>query len=277
MVVDDLVPWAIVAACEVRLRDGEADGIREPLPEGAGRRFDTGREVMLGVPGRDAAPLPETPQVVEREVVAGEEEEGVEQHGAVAGREDEAVPVCPARTGGGMLQVARPEGVGHRRGTHREAWMTGIRLLHRVSGEKTDGVDRHLLQLRLPHLLLSGRLRRPANPPRTVVRCASTLRQERISSACSHAGLRVRNRPGCEALRCSWNPGNGCSSRPASIRWPSRERRGWRSASLWSSSSSFVTTTCRRRRRRRSRSWASWLRSRQRCRLSAGGLNRRWC
>src|SRR5262245_59853843 len=72
--------------------------------------------------------------------------------------------------------------------------MTGIRLLHRVSGEKPDGVDRHLLQFRLPHLLLSGRPLRPANPPATVVWCASTLKQERISSACSHAGLRIRNR-----------------------------------------------------------------------------------
>src|SRR5262249_26792308 len=157
-------------------------------------RGAAGGEAVLGFAGRDDVPRAELGKVVEWEVVAGEEEEGVEQHGAVAGGQDEAVPIGPARTGGGVLQVARPEGVGHRSGTHRETRMTGFRLLHRVSGEKPDGVDRHLLQFRVPHLLLSGRPLRPANPPTTVVWCASTLKQERISSACSHAGLRIRNR-----------------------------------------------------------------------------------
>ena len=207
VMVDDLVARAVVAAGQMRFGDGETDRVRDALTERTRRRLDAGRVVVLGMPRGAAAPLPEGPQVVEGEVVAGEEEQGVEEHRSVTRGEHEAVTVGPSRPGGGVLQVACPEDVRHRCSAHGKAGMPGVRLLHRVSGQKPDGVDRQLIQIRLPHRLLSGRPRRPANPPRMVVWCGSTLRQERAASACSDAGLRVRKRPECTALEAQLEPG----------------------------------------------------------------------
>ena len=73
-------------------------------------------------------------------VVAGEVEQRIEQHGAVAGRQHEAVAVRPARVGGVELVEARPERGGDVGHAHGHARMAGFRRLHRVDGKRADGV-----------------------------------------------------------------------------------------------------------------------------------------
>ena len=86
--------------------------LREALPQRAGRGFDAGRRAELGMPRRLRVQLPEALQLVHRQVVAGEMQQRVEQHRAVAVRDDEAIAVRPlsgspgcARDGG---STARP-------------------------------------------------------------------------------------------------------------------------------------------------------------------------
>src|SRR5690606_3269456 len=84
-VVHDL---AAEAGAHRLLGDGEADGIREALAKGAGRRLDTRHMAVFRMARGDRAPLAEVPDLVERHVlVAGQVEQRVDQHGAVAGRE----------------------------------------------------------------------------------------------------------------------------------------------------------------------------------------------
>ena len=128
------------------LGDGHADGVGEALAERSGGRLDARREAVLRVARRPRAPLAEVAQLVQRQVVAGEMQQRVEQHAGVAGRQDEAVAIGPVGPRRGVAQVARPEHVGHRRHAHRRAGVAAVGLLHGVDGQRADGVDRELVK-----------------------------------------------------------------------------------------------------------------------------------
>ena len=78
--VDHGVALAVELRAEPALGDGHPDGVREALAERAGRRLDPRRQAALRVAGRDAVPLAERLQVRERDGVAGQVEERVQQH-----------------------------------------------------------------------------------------------------------------------------------------------------------------------------------------------------
>ena len=145
-VVDDVMAVAVELGPEARLGDRHPDRVREALAERAGRRLDARGQAVLGVAGRPGAPLAERLQVLERHVVAGQVEEGVQEHRGVAGRQDEAVAVRPVRVGRGVPEEPRPEGVGHRRRAHRGARMAGVRLLDAIDREGPDRVDREAVE-----------------------------------------------------------------------------------------------------------------------------------
>ena len=122
-------------------RDRHADARREPLPERPRRRFDPWRVPVLRVPGRAAPPLAELREVLDRQPVTRQVQQRVEEHRAVPGRQDEAVPVGPLGRAGVEPQVPAPEDERHVRRAHRHAGMAGLRLLHPVHGEELDRVD----------------------------------------------------------------------------------------------------------------------------------------
>ncbi|EXI65582.1 MAG: hypothetical protein AW08_03102 [Candidatus Accumulibacter adjunctus] len=137
-VVDDFVPGPVELGGEDPFGDRHADGVGQPLPERPGRRLDAGCVPDLGMTRCPRAELAELLQVVEREVIAAEMQQRIEQHRAVPVREDEAVTIRPARIGRVVAQVATPEhfrDFGH---PHRHPGVTGVGLLHRVHGEGAD-------------------------------------------------------------------------------------------------------------------------------------------
>lgn len=108
VVIHDREAGTVVARCELRFRHRHADGVGEALAERAGRRLDTRREAALRMAGCEAARLPEVADLIERQVVAGEVEQAVQQHRAMSGRQDEAIAIEPRRVGGVMLEMAHP-------------------------------------------------------------------------------------------------------------------------------------------------------------------------
>ncbi len=140
VVVDDVVARSIECGGKDSLRECHADRIGEALAERPGRRLDARRAAVFGMPGRLRMQLAKAPQLVHRQVVAGEMQQRVKQHGAMTVREHEAVAVRPFRIGRVMAQMAVPErqrDLGH---AHRHARMPGVRLLHGIHGERAQYV-----------------------------------------------------------------------------------------------------------------------------------------
>ena len=133
---------------EAAFRDGHPDRVGEALAERAGRRLDARGQAVLRVARRDAAPLPERLEVLERDVVAGQVEERVEQHAGVPGGQDEPVAIRPVRVRRGVAEEAGPQDVGHRRRAHRCTRVARVGLLDAVDRERPDGVDGQLIEVR---------------------------------------------------------------------------------------------------------------------------------
>ena len=137
VVVDEIVAELGV---EHALGEGHADGRGEPLAERPGGGLDAGRHEVLRVPRRLRVELAEALQLVEAHAGdARQMQERVEQHGAVPGRQDEAVAVRPARVGGIVFEEPREQHRGDVGGAHRQAGMAGFRLLDGVHGEGAYG------------------------------------------------------------------------------------------------------------------------------------------
>jgi hypothetical protein len=73
-------------------------------------------------------------------VMAGEVEQRIQQHGAMAGGQHEPVAIRPAWVGGIELVEAAPERGRHVGHAHRHAGMAGFRRFHRVDRQRADGV-----------------------------------------------------------------------------------------------------------------------------------------
>ena len=146
MVIDDVVTLAVVLRREVRLGDGHADGSGETLTERAGGHFHAGCAAALRMPRRLAAPLAELLEVIEREVIAGDVQQAIEQRRAVPGREHEPIAVGPERVDRIVPQLLRPECVGHGRRAERQAGVAAVGLLHHVDRQETKRVDALLVE-----------------------------------------------------------------------------------------------------------------------------------
>ena len=119
--------------------------LAKPWPSGPVVASTPGVRPYSGWPGRARAELAEALELLERQVVAGEVEERVQEHARVPRGEHEPVAVEPVGVGRRVAQEAGPQHVGHRRGAHRRAGVAAVRLLDAVDGQGADGVDRELV------------------------------------------------------------------------------------------------------------------------------------
>ena len=142
--IEQRVAGTVEAGREQLFGDRHADGRRDALAERAGRDLDTGGQAVLGVARGQRTVLPEVPDLVEAQVVAGQVQQAVDQRRGVAAGEHEAVPVRPLGILGRETQIAGPEQGRHRRLAHRRAGMAAVRPFHHVDGEEAQRVRRHV-------------------------------------------------------------------------------------------------------------------------------------
>ena len=129
------------ARIQQALGQRHADGVAEPLAERSRRRLDPGGVAEFRMAGRAAAELAEVLQLLHRHVlIAGEIQQGVEQHGAVPGGEHETVAVRPVGTQRIEREEAREQHRGNVGHAHGHAGVPRIGPLHRVHGERADRV-----------------------------------------------------------------------------------------------------------------------------------------
>ena len=104
---------------------------------------------VLRVARGHAAPLTEILEFLQREIVAGQVEQGIEEHRTVAGAEDKPVAVGPVGVSRTETQVSAPE---RQRGSchaHWQARMSRIGGLHSVQGQHSNSVDHIFFQFRV--------------------------------------------------------------------------------------------------------------------------------
>ena len=133
-------PGAVEFLGEQLLGQRHADRVGDALAERAGRGLDARRDADLGVARRLAVQLAEVAQLAHRQVVAGQVQQRVQQHRAVAVAQHEAVAVGPLRVGRVVAQVAAPQRDGHVGHAHRRAGVAGVGLLHGVHRQRADRV-----------------------------------------------------------------------------------------------------------------------------------------
>ena len=141
VVIDDFVTRLVELGGEYLFGQREADRVGDALAERAGGRFDARGVAVFRVARRPGVQLAEVLDVVDRDVVAGQVQQRVDQHRAVAVRQHEAVAVGPFRIGRIVTQMAAPKDFGDFGHAHRGARVSGIRLLDGVHGEGADGAS----------------------------------------------------------------------------------------------------------------------------------------
>ncbi len=154
--LEELVPGPVVARGEVGLTQGHSERVADALPERAGRCFDAVGDVALRMARSLAPPLPEPFDLIEREIVARQMEQRVEERRSVPRGENEAVAIPPAWVLRVVTKKARPKDVSHGSRPHRQPGMTRVRRLDHVDREEAERVDARLIELRWLHGCLLG-------------------------------------------------------------------------------------------------------------------------
>ena len=140
VVVDDVVAGLVELGGQGLFGDGHADGVGDALAQGTGGGLHARRIAVFGVSGGLGVQLTEILQVVDGQIVPGQMQQGVDQHGAVAVGEDEAVTVGPLGVGRVVLHVVVPQNLGDIGHAHGRARMTGVGFLDRVHAQGTDRI-----------------------------------------------------------------------------------------------------------------------------------------
>ncbi len=140
---------AVVALGQPALGHSHAHARGKTLAQRTGRGLDARSVAIFRMARCLAPPLAEVFQLFQRQVVAGEVEQAVEQHGAMPGAEDEAVPVAPLGVGRVVAQEVGPQsegGLGH---AHWHPRVAGVGGLHTIRGQHADGVDGLAFEVRV--------------------------------------------------------------------------------------------------------------------------------
>ena len=120
-VIDDVEAVAVEARREHLFGERHADRIGETLAERTGRRLDAGRFARFGMSRGLRMQLAEMLDLVDRQVVAGQMQQRVLQHRAVAVRQHEAIAVGPLRILRVVAEEIVPEHFGDVGHAHRHA------------------------------------------------------------------------------------------------------------------------------------------------------------
>ena len=86
--------------------------------------------------------LTEVFQFFHRQIVTGEVQQAVDQHGAVAVGQHEAVTVSPGRILRVVLQEITPQDFGNVSHTHRGTRVTGFGFLYCVHAQRTNSIGK---------------------------------------------------------------------------------------------------------------------------------------
>ncbi len=138
LVIDEVIAEA---GGQVALGNGKAHGIGKALAQGPGGGFNAGGMAIFRVARGLGAQLPEVLELLQRHVlVARQKQQRIQQHGAVAGGENEAVAIRPMRIAGIKIEELGEQHRGKIRRTHGQAGMAGIGFLDGIHAEGANRI-----------------------------------------------------------------------------------------------------------------------------------------
>ncbi len=138
--IDDPVAVSIELVPKRLFRDSHAHGVADALSERAGGGFDTGCVTVFRVSRGLGVELTELLQVLDGQVVTGQMQQGIDQHGAVAVGQHETIAIRPIRIARVMLHIIVPEHLGDVGHAHGRARVPGFGFLHGIHTQRTNGV-----------------------------------------------------------------------------------------------------------------------------------------
>ena len=134
VVINQVAAGLVELGSQVRFGDSQSHGVGDALAQGSGGDLNAGGFEGFRMTRGAATPLAELLDVFDgHRVVAGEVQQRVKQHAAVASREHEAVPVEPLGVLGVVLKHLVPQGEGHWGAAHGQAGVARIALIDRVN------------------------------------------------------------------------------------------------------------------------------------------------
>ena len=140
VVVDNVMAWTVELRAHDFFGQGEAHSVGQTLTQRASSGFNARRVAQLRVARGTAVQLTEVFQVFDRQVIAGQVQQRVNQHRTVAVGQHEAVTVSECRVARVVLQIIAPQYFGDIRHTHRGTGMAAVGFLHGIHAECTNGV-----------------------------------------------------------------------------------------------------------------------------------------
>ena len=140
VMVDNVVARLVELTGQGAFGKRHADGIGDALPQGTGGRLDARRIAIFRVARGLRMQLTEPLQLFNREFIAGQVQQGIDQHRAMSVGQDEAVAVRPFGVHRIVAQIVVPQNLGNVGHTHGRSRMSGIRFLHGVHAQCADGV-----------------------------------------------------------------------------------------------------------------------------------------
>ena len=140
VVIDDFVAGLVEFGRQQLFSHRHADGVGDALAKGTGGGLHARRIAVFRVTRRFRMQLAEALELVHRQVVAGQMQQRIQQHRAVAVGQHKAVAVKPFRVGRVMAQVMVPHDFGDFRHAHRRARVAGLGFFHCIHGQRPDRV-----------------------------------------------------------------------------------------------------------------------------------------
>ena len=156
---------------------GHADRVAEALAQRAGGGLHAGRQAVLGVPGRDAAPGAVGLQVIQGHPVPGQVQLDVQGEAGVPAGQHEAVAARPVRIRRVVPEHALEKQVGRRGQAHRRPRVAVACFLHRIHRQDPDEIDGAFVGRRPVKLGLSAHDR------------SLSVQRFRLSVGCGRRGL----------------------------------------------------------------------------------------
>ncbi len=120
--------------------NGQPDGIRQALTQRPRGGFHPWCVAKFWMPRRSRTQLPKFFKLGHGQIVAGQVQQGIDQHGAMTVRQHKTIAVRPLRIGWIVPQKASPERLSDIRHTEGCAWVPGFGLLDGVHRQRAYGI-----------------------------------------------------------------------------------------------------------------------------------------